>query len=116
MGLRGPPKGSRYGGRQKGTPNKAAGDIKTLAQLHGEDAIVHLARIMNNAREDTDVRVKAMQELLNRGYGRSVAQTNLAGHDGGPLDLSALSLDQLQSMAARIVQTLAMSEDKKVTH
>lgn len=30
MGLRGPAKGVRIGGRQKGTPNKLTGDVKAM--------------------------------------------------------------------------------------
>lgn len=49
-----------------------------------------------------DIKLRAGTELLNRGYGRSVQQQNLAGHDGGPLDLSLLSDEQLEAAIARI--------------
>lgn len=72
------------------------------------------------ARAVVDAAVKGDMEAArimgDRIDGRPIQQTNLAGHDGGPLDLSALSLDQLQAMSQRIVQTLAMSEEKKNVH
>ena len=42
------PKGTRIGGRQKGTPNKISGTIKYRLQQLGCDPIRFLAKVVNN--------------------------------------------------------------------
>jgi hypothetical protein len=39
-------KGERFGGRKKGTPNKATAEIKAVAQEYGAEAIETLAEMM----------------------------------------------------------------------
>jgi hypothetical protein len=94
MGARGPLKGAKYrktpgrrkksGGRVAGVPNKSTAEIKAIAQAHGPAAIAKLEQLMENSLSD-EVQHKAAQTLLDRGYGKAVATTQLAGHDGGPL-------------------------------
>jgi hypothetical protein len=72
------PKGVRYGGRAKGTPNKATADIKALAQEHAPKAIAELARLVG-AAESEQARVAAIKELLDRGYGRPVQPLEAKG-------------------------------------
>lgn len=64
------PKGTRIGGRQKGTPNKATAEIKLIARKYGEDAIKELARIMSEG-ENEQARIAAIKELLDRGFGKA---------------------------------------------
>jgi hypothetical protein len=65
------PKGSpKFGGRQKGTPNKATADIKALARVHASKAIAELSRLAEHAESEA-ARVAAIKELLDRGYGKS---------------------------------------------
>jgi len=78
MGAKGQQK---TGGRQKGTPNKATAQVKALAQVHGPQAIDELAQIAFDKHEETGLpvanaqaRIAAIKELLDRGYGKSVAQ------------------------------------------
>lgn len=115
MGLRGPKPGSRVGkkkgGRQKGTPNKITAEVKSLAQNYGSEAIDVLVELMRSD-EASETRRGAANDLLNRGYGRPAQQTNLAGHDGGPLDLSSMGVTELEAMAARIVATLSQGDKK----
>lgn len=102
MGL---PKGSPKpagSGRKKGSKNKIQSDVKLLAQDHGPAAIGVLARIMKSGEHDTD-RIAAAKEMLNRGYGRAVAQMNLAAFDG-----SSLGADYLNSMAPSDLDTLIL--------
>ena len=61
--------GQKFGGRTKGTPNKATVEVKLLAQQHGPKVIAELARIALNS-ESERTRVAACAELLDRGYGR----------------------------------------------
>ena len=98
---RGSRPGERRGGRQKGTLNKSTAEIKTLAQKYGPQIIANLWR-MHNSSEIEDIRFRAGKELLDRGYGKSIAQTNLAGHDGGPIDFSTATDEQVDAAIARL--------------
>lgn len=67
----GRPKGTpRTGGRQKGTPNKATAEVKSLAQLHGPAAIAEAVRIMTKSDSD-QARIAAIKEILDRAYGKA---------------------------------------------
>jgi hypothetical protein len=61
--------GLKFGGRQKGTPNKSTAEIRTLARQYGPEAIATLVRLMRQ-RDDLKVRLAAAKELLDRAYGR----------------------------------------------
>lgn len=75
--------GEHRGGRQKGTPNKATAEIKSLARKHGKEAIDKLVSLMRSA-ENEQVQGNAAKDLLDRGYGKP-AQA-MAGPDGeGPV-------------------------------
>ena len=77
------PKGTRVGGRQKGTPNKVTAEIKAIAQKHGPAAVRELARLATEADQGS-TRVAAIKELLDRGYGK--AAQPVTGADGeGPI-------------------------------
>lgn len=65
------PKGTRIGGRQKGTPNKSTADIKALAQTYTSEAIDTLVALMRKA-ETESAQVAAVKELLDRGHGKAV--------------------------------------------
>jgi hypothetical protein len=68
--------GRKTGGRQKGTPNRATADIKELAHSYGPAVIAELARMSGvtdaPGAQTEAVRLAAMRELLDRGYGRAV--------------------------------------------
>lgn len=66
-----PKGGPKFGGRQKGTPNKVTADIKALAQEHGPSAIETIISIMNTGEND-GVRLAAAKELIDRGFGKAV--------------------------------------------
>lgn len=63
------PKGTRVGGRQKGTPNKATADIKALAQQHTPEAMKRLVEIIRESDSDSAV-VAAIREMFDRGFGK----------------------------------------------
>jgi hypothetical protein len=98
---RGSKPGERRGGRQKGTPNKTTAEIKALAFQHCPAAIRKFVKLMNHG-ETEDIQLRAGKELLDRGIGKAVQQTNLAGHDGGPLDLTGLDDAALDAAIARL--------------
>ena len=62
-------KGFKSGGRAAGTLNKSTLEVKSLAQLHGEDAINTLAKLMKSALSE-QARISAARELLDRAYGK----------------------------------------------
>lgn len=72
MAGKGSPPGIRQGGRQKGTKNKIAADVRVLAQVYGPAAVKTLATIMADKKAQMASRVAASKELLDRGYGKSV--------------------------------------------
>lgn len=77
---RGVPKGTRIGGRKKGTPNKATADVKAIASQYTDEAIEALAGIMRNGESEA-ARVSAIKELLDRGHGKAM-QSVAATVDG----------------------------------
>lgn len=84
--------GERRGGRQKGTKNKSTlaiseegKNISALAREHGPRAMLVLSELLNS--EEEDVRLKASQALLDRGYGRPAQTTILAGDKDNPLEM-----------------------------
>lgn len=79
--------GKREGaGRKPGVPNKAAGEVRELAQRHGPDAIKALAKLAGLGKDQTGraeseaARVAAIKELLDRAYGKSAQP--VGGGDG----------------------------------
>jgi hypothetical protein len=66
-------------GRKKGVPNKVTSEIRALAQRHGPDMIASLVELAKTSRNDS-VRVAAIREILDRGYGKT-AQPVTAGED-----------------------------------
>lgn len=76
------PAGAKYGGRQKGTPNKATADIKALAQEHGGEAIERLVKMMR--ARDKELSMRAIKELLDRGFGKAKQALEVGGLNGAP--------------------------------
>lgn len=100
-------KGMKTGGRTKGTPNKATLEIRDLARFYGPDAVAELARLagLKGAGSDNEqVRVSAIKELLDRGYGK--ATQVIAGDDTKPpvkLEVTAAG-DRLRAMLDAIAE------------
>lgn len=84
------PKGHpRYGGRKKGTPNKATVDVKAAAREYGPAAIERLVKLLE--REDSPAtQLGAARELLDRAYGK--ATQPVAGDDSLPAIRHALTV------------------------
>lgn len=78
------PKGTRIGGRQKGTPNKATAQLKAIAQKHTKAALDTLVIVMTTG-ESEQARIGAARELLDRGYGKP--SQALTDADGGNLPI-----------------------------
>lgn len=78
---RGSKPGERRGGREKGVPNKATIELKTVAREYTAEAVQALARIMRDAESPAAAVVSAANALLDRGYGKPA--TILAGDQEG---------------------------------
>ena len=76
---RGSKSGERRGGRKKGTPNKATAGLKAAFQKH-ETALVKALLDLTKST-DEQVRLKAIQLCLDRGWGRPVQAVEAP--DGG---------------------------------
>ncbi len=72
----------KAGGRQKGTPNKATADIKVAFQKHGDKLVKDLLALTKS--EDENVRLKAIQACLDRGYGRPPLAVAVGGDPDAP--------------------------------
>jgi hypothetical protein len=74
--------GKRAGaGRPRGAVNKATADVRLLARSHGPAAIAELVRLSTKACSE-GVRVAAIKELLDRGYGKSPQPLTGDGGEG----------------------------------
>jgi hypothetical protein len=82
--MRGRPFRKGVSGNPGGRP-KAIADIRELARAHSPEAIKELARLSVGAKSEA-VRVMAIRELLDRGFGKST--WNIAPHDRANLDTS----------------------------
>lgn len=61
------PKGKKYGGRQKGTPNKATAEMRRrLAELcpDGSDPLTFFSQVLKDKSAPYEVRERAARELL----------------------------------------------------
>jgi hypothetical protein len=64
--------GEHRGGRAKGTPNKAAVEVKALASQHGPQ-LARLAGLVEGGKGKADnerAQIAALNSILDRGYGK----------------------------------------------
>ena len=73
--------GKRLGaGRPKGATNQAARDIKAALQKHGEALVKALLALTKS--DDERVRLGAIREAMDRGYGRPAQPHTGEGGEG----------------------------------
>lgn len=77
-------KGTRIGGRQKGTPNKVTADVKAAAAKYTDEALRTLAKIMSDG-ESEQARVSAANAILDRAHGKPKQAVEHSGEDGAPI-------------------------------
>lgn len=73
----------KAGGRKKGVPNKGTRDLKAAFQKH--DAALIKALVALTKSEDENVRLKAIQACLDRGWGKPPQSVEVGGKDGSPV-------------------------------
>ena len=96
--------GERRGGRDKGTPNKATAEVRSLALEHGPAAVAELARL-STAAESEAARISACNALLERAYGRAAPGRPIV------LDLPDTStIEGVTQAVAKVVATAARGE------
>ena len=76
---RGSKSGERRGGRKKGTPNKATAGLKAAFQKHETALVKALLKLTRS--DDEQVKLRAIQLCLERGWGRPVQAVEAP--DGG---------------------------------
>ena len=75
--------GKREGaGRKPGVPNKLTQSMKEKAAKHGDAALAKLVELL--ASEDEAIRLRAANDLLDRGFGKP-AQVHQGDESGGPM-------------------------------
>ncbi len=92
--------GERRGGRKKGTPNKVDADIKAAFREHGPKLVAALIKLTKS--EDENVRLKALQICLDRGYGKAKQhiEANVNVYDNLSFDDKLALLEALDVLAA----------------
>jgi len=75
------PKGTRIGGRQKGTPNKATADLKAIAKSMEPEATKRLALLLKS--ENETVALGAIREVYDRAFGKATQHIAGEGHGSG---------------------------------
>jgi hypothetical protein len=88
--------GERRGGRKAGVPNKVTRDLKEIAQLYTEEAILTAAAIMRAAKKPAAARLTAVSIILDRGHGKPPQALHHGGPDGGPITLEALIMARIK--------------------
>ena len=93
--------GTKTGGRQKGTLNKATAEVRALAQEYGPDALKELHRLSQEADSEA-ARVSACNAILERAYGRSPASVPIE------IDLPKTeTAEDVSKAVSAIIQTTA---------
>lgn len=95
IGKKGAPRGRPF---SKGAPSAnprgrpaCAAEIREIARKHGPEAMQTLIDIMRNPDIKTELRIRASDSLLDRGYGK--APQSLTGEGGeGPLQVEVRDL------------------------
>ena len=92
-----PGSGRKKGGRN--LVNRPPVDVKELALQHTEAAIKTLVRLMSRGKSE-NIRRAAACDLLDRGYGKAVAQIAHTGADNGPIVIADMPvLEQARRLA-----------------
>ena len=85
----------KTGGRKKGAPNKTTADIKAAFREHGQEFVRAMLKLTKS--KDENVRLKALQICLDRGYGKAVQhiEAEISVYD-------SLSFDEQRALLAAL--------------
>ncbi len=107
-------KGIKTGGRRKGTPNKSTDEIKQLAQQHGPKALERLIWLAEHA-DNQAIQVSACKEILDRGYGKPIQQTQSLNPEGQVKE-EISNLELARWVAHLLTKGVNTDEEKTTTH
>lgn len=80
-------KRQKTGGREAGTPNqKSRFDLAMSARVYGLRALATMVEIMENPQAPLDLRLRASNDVLDRGFGKPVQSTQISSPTGGPVE------------------------------
>lgn len=79
---------------------KTVKELAAKAAAHDEEALAVILSIMRNKRLKASDRLRAAEELLNRGYGRSPQAVTLKGDIDEPIVTGYLTKEQLDQVIA----------------
>ncbi len=100
------PKGlAKTGGRTAGTPNKATGEVRAIAQEYTESAVRVLAEIMVSKDAPPAARVSAASALLDRGHGRP-SQAIVGANDTPLIPAFTATPDRVAAVFLALAQRL----------
>ena len=90
----GAPKGHvKYGGRKKGTVNKATADVRSTIALIAERNVTQLERWMEAIAKDDPNKAADLFLRMIEYHIPKLQRSELTGKDGGPLVANFLSFD-----------------------
>jgi hypothetical protein len=87
-------KRQKYGGRKKGSKNKAPNGLQQLARVYTAQALDCIFTIMQHGNNEA-ARVAAAREILDRGYGKPRQTVDISG------DLTITTTHTLELMRER---------------
>lgn len=96
------PKGTRIGGRQKGTPNKSTAVIRAAALKECPEMIKLLAKMAASAKTPTSVRVHAAVTILLFGVGKPKAMEEDTEPESLQTRVSVDVRERIMEITARI--------------
>ena len=106
-----PAGGKRPGaGRPVGSLNVERKNVRDLAREHTEGCIAELWRLAKGARGEM-VRTMAIQQLMDRGWGRAPAHLKITGDFDNPLTIINASMTPEQAAEAYANVLRSPSED-----
>lgn len=88
------PKGTRIGGRQKGTPNKAPAERAAAIAASGLTPLDYLLSVLRNKKNALQARVEAAKAAAPYVHSR-LATVEVTGKDGGPMQVKIVRFTEV---------------------
>ena len=107
-------KRKKYGGRKKGSVNKTTAEIRQRAQEHADKALARLIYLVEHGTTEA-AQISACKELLDRGYGRSVQQTQALNPEG-QVQEEISNLELARWVAHLLTKGVKTDEEKPTSH
>lgn len=107
---RGPgrPKGlAKTGGRKPGVRNRVTRDLKEAAQRYTRRALKELWKIATTPSYPVEVRLKALESVLDRGHGRPARLIELSGPGGAPIEYRSVDPEEVRSNVKKVFGDVA---------